>query len=126
MIDSVMLTEKIPDYFSPFEFRACSPSCKKSDMDAKFLMKLNSCRYLVGSYFVLNSAYRSPAWDKSKGRSGTGYHTKGRAVDIRCSDSFTRGKIVQAAISCGLNGIGIAKNYIHLDDRDFLTIWLYE
>lgn len=120
------MISKVQDYFKEIEFERCVPSCKKSDMDEKFLLKLNSCRELVGHPFILNSAYRSSDWDKSKGRSGTGYHTKGRAVDIRCADGSIRASIVINAMCCGINGIGIAKNYIHLDDRSFPCIWIYD
>lgn len=120
-----MALKKIPDFFPDVEFNRCTPSCEKSSMKDSFLKKLNSCRYQAGVPFILNSAYRSEKWDKDHGRSGTGYHTKGRAVDIRCVDNQSRAKIITAAICCGLNGIGIAKTYIHLDDRPFPTIWVY-
>lgn len=120
------MREKIPDYFAEVEFDLCTPKCKKSDMDDRFMTRLNSARELTGIPFILNSAYRSPEWDKKKGRSGTGFHTKGRAVDIRCHDPFARADIIYAAMCCGLNGIGIADSYIHLDDRDEPCIWLYE
>lgn len=119
------MREKIPDYFSEIEFNLCTPSCDKNAMSARFLARLNSARHMAGVPFILNSAYRSPEWDKSKGRSGKGYHTLGRAVDIRCSDSLVRADIIFSAMCCGLNGIGIAKDYIHLDDRDEPCIWLY-
>lgn len=112
-----MLLKKIPDYFVPVEFERCSPPCDKVQMNESFLKKLNSARHMAGVPFILNSAYRTPSWDKSHGRTGTGYHTKGRAVDVRCMDGESRAKIVSAAISCGLNGIGVYRTFIHLDDR---------
>lgn len=116
------------DYFSESEFKACSPSCSKADMQAETLCKLNNARHMAGIPFVLNSAYRSPAHDKTKGRSGTGAHTLGRAVDIRCNTIQNRFKIVDAAIRAGFTRIGIAKSFVHLDDSPNHTqevIWLY-
>ena len=75
-----------------------------------------------------NSAYRSSAHDKSKGRSGTGAHTLGQAVDIRCNTSETRFKVVQAAIAAGFSRIGIDKAFVHVDDSSQhaqCVMWLY-
>lgn len=117
------MQEMIPDYFPAIEFERCTPSCDKNAMSALFLKKLNSARHMAGVPFILNSAYRSPEWDKKHGRSGRGYHTKGHAVDVRCIDADTRYLIIKAAISCGLNGIGVYRNFIHLDDRPFGQIF---
>lgn len=116
------------DYFPESDFAKCTPPCKKSDMNPETLCKLNNARHIAGIPFVPTSAYRSPAHDKSKGRSGTGAHTLGRAVDIACSDSASRYKIVTAGIAAGFTRIGIAKSFVHLDDSPNHTqgvIWLY-
>ncbi len=104
------------DYFSESEFKACVPSCSKADMHPETLCKLNNARHIAGIPFVLNSAYRSPAHDKSKGRSGTGAHTLGRAVDIRCHTSENRAKVLTALIEAGFERIGIYPTFIHADD----------
>lgn len=108
-----MVTAK---YFSEREFKKCSPSCSLQDMHQHTMDKLDAAREMAGIPFVLNSAYRSPAWEKSKGRTGTGAHTKGRAIDIRCSTSENRMKIVLSLLAVGFRRIGIGKNYIHADD----------
>lgn len=111
-------------YFSESEFRLCSPSCSLSDMDEDFMSALVRARELAGVPFILNSAFRSSSWDKSKGRSGSGYHTKGRAVDVVCIDSSIRYKIVRACLLAGLS-CGIAKSFIHIDNRENPIIFLY-
>lgn len=78
--------------------------------------KLDAARELAGIPFVLNSAYRSSAWDRARGRSGTGAHTTGCAVDIRCNTSTNRMKIVRACLAAGFTRIGIGKSYVHVDD----------
>lgn len=75
--------------------------------------------------FRLNSAYRSKAYELLHLRSGKSMHTKGRAVDIKCTDVISRYRIIAAASIVGLRGIGIAKTFIHLDDRDVPCTWLY-
>lgn len=112
------------DYFAPVEFERCIPSCDKSQMDKDFLVRLNWLRYRCGVPLILNSAYRSPEWDKSHGRSGSGFHTKGRAVDIRCFDSATRALIVMYALKCGFS-VGVHSNFVHLDDRFSQILFTY-
>lgn len=113
------------DYFSPSEFKACVPSCSKEQMNSDFMKRLNKARRIAGLPFVLNCAYRSVEWDKQKGRTGNSYHCKGRAVDIRCLSDAHRAVIVAALIKAGFNGIGIASRYIHCDDRQIKSMWLY-
>ena len=102
-------------YFVDAEFRKCVPSCSIEDMDEEFLFILDNIRKKAGIPLVLNSAFRSPAYEKKMGRTGTSAHTYGKAVDIRCSTSSNRMKIVSAAIACGITRIGIGKNFVHID-----------
>lgn len=120
-----MITSK---YFKEAEFKKCSPSCSLQDMDQRFMCKLDKAREMAGIPFVVNSAFRPVAWEKSKGRSGTGAHTTGHAVDIRCNTSVNRMKIVFALLSVGFRRIGIGKTYVHVDDDETKpqnVIWHY-
>lgn len=104
------------DYFHPSEFGRCNPPCKKSDLHPDTIARLNKMREIAGIPLVLNCAYRSPEHDKAKGRSGTGAHTLGRAVDIRCNNDATRYKIIVAALAAGFTRIGVASTFVHVDD----------
>lgn len=115
-------------YFSAAEFRKCSPSCTIGRMDAAFLALLDEVREAAGIPLVLNSAYRSVAYEKAHGRSGNSAHTRGRAVDIRCNTSANRYKIIRAALACGINRVGVGPTFVHLDNDDTLpqcVIWDY-
>lgn len=115
-------------YFKDEEFEACSPSCKRTQINDGALARLDLARNLANTPFVLSSAYRSPDYEVSKGRSGKGAHTEGRAFDILCSDSRKRFSIVRAALEVGFIRIGIGKTFIHLDastDLPQKVIWLY-
>lgn len=115
-------------HFTEKEFNRCSPSCSLQDMHQFTMLLLDRARDKAGIPFVLNSAYRSPEYDKSKGRSGTGAHTKGYAVDIRCNDSQNRFKIINGLLAAGFKRIGIGKTYIHADNDPDLAqnvIWHY-
>lgn len=115
-------------YFCQAEFKRCTPSCSIDQMDADFLLLLDEVREKAGVPLVLNSAYRSKAYEKKKGRAGTSSHCEGKAVDIRCNTYANRYRIVKAALECGITRIGIAKTYIHLDNATTHTqevIWDY-
>lgn len=119
---------KTAKYFKNSEFEKCSPPCSIEDMDQDFLNLLDDIREAMGVPLVLNSAYRSPEWDRSKGRSGNGGHTKRCAVDIRCNDSATRARLVRVAGDFGITRIGIANTFVHIDTAKDLpspSIWLY-
>lgn len=115
-------------YFAEKEFNNCNPSCSMSDMDPDFLNLLDKIREDAGIPLILNCAYRSVEHDKKKGRSGKSAHTKGKAVDIRCSTSATTYKIVNAALKNNIKRIGIGNGYVHIDNDDTLpqeVIWNY-
>lgn len=102
-------------YFKESEFRRCNPACSIEDMEQDALDMFDDIRRRAGIPMVLNCAYRSQEWDKAKGRSGNGAHTKGYAIDVRCVDSANKYKIVKAALECGCPRIGIYRTFVHLD-----------
>lgn len=115
-------------YFSNDDFKRAAPSCLISDVSPELLERLDHAREIAGIPFVVNSAYRSPEWEKSKGRSGNGAHTRGLAVDIRCNSSLDRWRIVFGAIAAGFPRIGVAKGFVHLDIDTSLpcpVLWTY-
>lgn len=120
-----MITAK---HFNESEFRRCTPSCSMQDMQQSTMRQLDLARDIAGIPFVLNSAYRSKAWEVKKGRPGTSSHTKGLAVDIRCNTDSNRYKIVTALLAAGFSRIGIGRTYIHADNdlnKTQRVIWHY-
>lgn len=116
------------NYFSEDEFHAATPSCQLSDMDEKFMHRLEAARVIAGIPFVINSAYRTVDYEKSKGRDGTSSHTKGLAVDIKTDNSRERYIILDALIRTGFHRIGVGDNFLHVDDdpgKDSRVIWDY-
>lgn len=118
------LVNKFPN-FTEQEFLACSPSCSMKDMTESFMERLQTARTIAGVPFKINSAYRSVEHELNHGRTGKSMHTKGRAVDIKCVDSGTRYRIIEALICAGFHGIGVDTQFIHVDDRELPLIWLY-
>lgn len=103
-------------HFSEPEFKRCVPSCSLQDMNQSTMNRFDTARDLAGIPLVINCAYRSPEWDRSKGRSGTGAHTLGRAIDVRCNSEHNRFLVVTALMQAGFKRIGIYKTFIHADD----------
>lgn len=109
---------------------ACS-CCGDRRMKPGFLRLLDGIREEVGEPLTIVSGYRCPKHnDKVSSTGPNGPHTTGKAVDIK-SDSRLRFKIVEAAMKQGINRIGIARTFIHIDDLDELDgfpadrIWSY-
>ncbi len=115
-------------YFKEAEFLRCNPPCSIDQMDPDFLSKLDRIRERAGIPMVLNSAYRSRAWELMHGRSGEGDHPQGKGVDVRCNTSSNRYKIMRAALEIGIRRLGVGKSFIHIGDAENLpqdVIWDY-
>lgn len=87
-------------------------------------------RSYYGIPFLISASYRTPAHEKSKGRSGTGTHTKGLALDIDPTGEkqedvildyhqqiLNKGPLYQQLRAVGVNGFGLYDNFIHIDSR---------
>lgn len=108
-----------------FDISTATPRCELSDLDPRLIEVGNKVYEKVP--FVVNCAFRSVEWDKSKGRSGSSSHCKGLALDIKAIDHRQRLKLVGALVEAGVQRIGIAKTFIHFDiDPDKApSMWLY-
>lgn len=115
-----------PIYFVPEEFKKCTPSCSIGLMSEDLLIALDKAREISGYPFIVNSAYRSIAWEKAHGRKGTSSHTKGLAVDLHCESAVVRFYMVYGLIKAGFRRIGIYPTFIHadLDTSKVSAIWL--
>lgn len=97
-------------------------------MDLKFVQALDSVRSLCGFPFIVDSGYRTPAHNTAVGGEKNSAHLEGKAADIRVTDSRSRYLIVLNAIKAGINRIGIAETFVHLDGSRLLdqnVIWMY-
>jgi hypothetical protein len=85
-------------------------------------------RDFYGKKMKPTASYRTPAWDKSKGRSGTGTHTRKLAADYKFLESkevikdyhqqiLTKGLLFRRLRAKGITGFGLYDTFIHLDAR---------
>ena len=109
---------------------ACS-CCKAKGMSPSFLDLMDQIRDAVGEPLTVTSGYRCPKHNAKVSSTGsTGPHTTGRAIDIK-ADSRLRFLLIQAALKQGITRIGVADNFIHIDNLGELDgfpsprVWVY-
>ena len=98
----------------------------KNWMNERFLLMIDELRYRCGFPFVITSGYRSPSHSVEIVKIKPGQHTEGRAADIQVNGGAQRFAIVKQALAMGFTGIGIAKDFIHVDTRRTEPmLWVY-
>ena len=98
----------------------------RNEMDHEFLVKLDELRERVGFPFIITSGYRDATHPAETRKSEPGTHNQGIAADIAVSNGFERMNIVHEALKLGFGGIGVAKSFIHIDDRKTTPVmWTY-
>lgn len=115
-------------YFAPREFDSPDLAGSGKGMQKSTLKLLEKTRELANIPFLITSGFRTVAHNKLVGGVEGSSHTKGYAVDIWCKNSSDRFKIIQAALQCGFNRIGISGLFIHLDNdtkKVKNVIWTY-
>jgi len=106
-------------------------NCKETganNMSPNFLIMIDRLRELCDFPFVITSGYRSDKHSAERDKpNGGGTHTKGIAADIAVSSGFERYMIVEKAIELGFKGIGVAKEFVHVDLRNsnYPVLWTY-
>jgi len=103
-------------YFEYNEFDSPDEKGSYVHMDEGFLNKLAKAREEASIAFKITSGYRTPSHNEKVGGVPSSSHTKGHAVDIYAPTSRQKYWIISALLSAGFNRIGIAKNFIHVDD----------
>ena len=121
------------EFFKYQEFN--SPDHDRSGMlmNYEFMCILDNIRRQHGKPIRINSGYRTKEHNdhliKSGAKASPGSsHMKGLAVDIKCNDDKERFELVNLALAHGINRIGVAKTFIHLDvdkEKNQNRIWIY-
>jgi zinc D-Ala-D-Ala carboxypeptidase len=97
-----------------------------NEMNPFFLEKLDQLRHQCGFPFIITSGYRDPTHSIEARKTRPGTHARGIAADIKINSGSEGYVIVKEAMKMGFGGIGIAKNFIHVDVRDTVqVIWTY-
>jgi zinc D-Ala-D-Ala carboxypeptidase len=115
-------------YFKLSEFDSPDLVGSGEAMDREFLTRIDQARSIAGVPFKITSGVRSKAWNKKVGGVENSSHITGHAADIACTNSVYRFKIITSLLKAGLNRIGIADNFIHVDndpEKAPNVIWTY-
>lgn len=113
-------------HFSIDEFNC--KCCGKNEMDYEFLQLLDHARTIAKIPFVITSGFRCEKHNKEIGGKPDSAHLIGHAADIFTHSLSDRFKIVKALLDVGFRRIGIAHNFIHVDNdpsKHWGVIWLY-
>ena len=98
-------------------------------MDINLLMLVDKMRHRADIPFKITSAYRDAEYNRSINGVENSAHIKGKALDIAATDSRSRYLIIEAAIYYGIQRIGIANSFIHIDiddtEKPAKVAWLY-
>lgn len=98
----------------------------ENNMKPAFLAMIDELRNRCGFPFVITSGYRSTKHRIEMMKDSPGLHTKGIAADISATDGVRKRKIVKEALEMGFGGIGVGRDFIHVDIRpETPVIWGY-
>jgi hypothetical protein len=76
----------------------------------------------MGRRFIINSGYRSPAYNASVGGATRSMHMSGLALDVNMT-GVNRDLFIEYASQEGFTGIGTYSTFIHVDRRDGRSTW---
>ena len=115
-------------YFEYEEFDSPDVQGSGQLMDPKLLEMIDEVREIYGKPIRINSGYRTEAHNRKVGGVDSSSHIKGLAIDVSCTKSDNRFKMLTALIEVGFNRIGVAGSFIHVDidkDKSQNVIWTY-
>lgn len=114
-------------------FKASELACKCGkcgstgrEMDAGFMVKLQTLRDLYERPIHISSGYRCSAHNLAVGGAANSYHLKGRAVDILIPKGESRYDLCKYLFQLQyFRGIGFYDGWVHIDDRNaqYRRIW---
>ena len=111
-------------YFKLEEFNCTHTN--KNEMDEIFLDKLDQLREVCGFPFKITSGYRDATHPNEARKEKPGTHNQGIAADIAVSNGVERMNIVHEALKLGFGGIGVARTFVHVDNRKTTPVmWTY-
>lgn len=99
--------------------------CGQEKIEQWALDKLQAIRDEAGRPLKINSAYRCKNHPEEAKKIKGGTHTQGIAFDIAVSGGAQRMEIIKLGIKHGINGLGVANTFVHLDWRDDDSAWKY-
>ena len=108
--------KQISNNFKVKEFK-CNDGSDKIVVDTEFVeTKLQDIRNHFKAAVTINSAYRTPSYNKKVGGASSSYHVKGRAFDIVVK-GYKPSEVAAYARSIGIKGVIEYNTFVHVDSR---------
>lgn len=108
--------KQLSNNFKVKEFR-CNDGSDKIVVDTEFVeTKLQDIRNHFKAAVTINSAYRTPTYNKKVGGASSSYHVKGRAFDIVVK-GYKPSEVAKYARSIGIKGVIEYNSFVHIDSR---------
>ena len=120
-------------YFKMHEFSSPDKLNSGYNMSLVLIRKLDAIREKFGYPIIITSGYRTKEHNKKLRKRGfkasiDSAHLRGLAVDIKCSHSLMRYKLIDLAIGQGINRFGVSDTFLHLDidtTKEPERMWTY-
>lgn len=108
---------KVSEHFKVKEFK-CKDGSDSILIDVDFVRNfLEKIRAHFGKPVIINSAYRTPTYNRKVGGAINSYHMKGQAFDIVIKD-VTPSEVCRYAKSIGVKGVIRYNTFSHVDSRE--------
>lgn len=109
--------------FKVSEF-ACNDKSAVCFVNPKLAELLQKIRTKAGAPIIINSAYRTVAYNTKVGGAANSQHIYGNAADICCKTlSPNQLKAIAESIMGNSGGIGIYPTFLHVDVREIPSRW---
>ena len=114
-------------YFKIREFDSPDLPGSGSKMCKCFLQICDKIRADYGKPLRVNSGYRTVYHNDKLNAKNTSSHLIGKAADFSCKNSEDRIALLNAIYKNGINRVGIADNFLHIDSDNTkpAACWLY-
>ena len=100
---------------------ACHDGTNEILIDGALVRTLQKCRDKFG-VTTINSAYRTPTYNKAIGGAPNSQHVLGKASDTVCKGTSPL-EVAMYAEAIGMGGIGLYTTFTHIDTRDGKARW---
>jgi len=117
----------LPSFFTEDEIQ-CRCGCGFVKAIPHFYFKMNLLRLYVGGPIKITSWCRCLKHNAKEGGSKTSSHLEGLAADIWIPTDYMKYTVLYCAGLIEFRGVGIAENFIHIDDdpdKDRGRLWTY-
>lgn len=120
---------RLSQNFTEDEFACHCGSCPQSRdpmVDVGFIMTLQKMRNRYGRPIKISSGVRCVSHNQAVGGSPSSKHLIGIAADLVCSSASDRYWLLKYAMEAGFTGIGVGRDFLHVDSRDGApVVWTY-